>query len=101
MIVGIATGFETHRGACGTGHYLLTRLIGGLIASGVDAVHPLHDGQMIVLLVSIVVNITLFALPLVILRLFVAGNRYVVTLFLWTVLFLSSYFFFFPTAVCP
>src|SRR5437764_28993 len=100
-IVGIASFSGTRTGACGTGHYLLTRLIGGTLVRVVDTMHPLRNGEPYSLAAAVLLNVAMFLVPAFVLRAFVTGNRYFVLLLLWFGLFTASYFFFFPTTVCP
>src|SRR5438045_3849569 len=101
LIVGVASFFGRQTGACGTGHYLLTRLIGGTLISIVDSMYPLRYGDILSLISAVIFNMVLFLVPASALRIFVSGRYYSVVLFAWTALFLASYFFFFPTRDCP
>jgi hypothetical protein len=101
IAVAVASLFSRKTGACGTAHYLFFRLSGALVANAITELWDTPYAAAIERGAGIVLNVAAFCL---IVRLWyrkAPDKWYGTGVIVWTVLYITSYFFFFPTLDCP
>src|ERR1041385_6692529 len=101
VIVGAAGLANPKVGGCGTCHYLVFHLLGGLVVSALDAVHSFRGERFVADAVSTVLNATLFLAVASFWYIFSPRRWFVLGLLLWTTLYLTSYFFGIRASECP
>jgi hypothetical protein len=99
--VSVAALFSRRTGACGTAHYLFFRLFGALIANAITTIWDTHYGTAIEQAAGFVLNVAAFSAIARLWYIKAPEHWYRVGLIVWTVFYLGSYFFFFPTRDCP
>ena len=100
-VVTVASFFSRKTGVCGTAHYLFFRLLGGVVVEAVTAVWQTQYERAIEQAAAIALNVGAFSLLMRLWHRKAPREWFVVGLIAWTALYVTSYFFFFPTRDCP
>jgi hypothetical protein len=97
----VASFFSRRAGACGTAHYLFFRLMGGLVAELIVDFSGVELGTLIEKPLAILFNVGVFVLLIRFWKRRAPARWHLIGLVALTVLYLASYFYFFPTRDCP
>ena len=96
-----ASFFSRRTGACGTAHYVFFQLLGGAIVSTVEELWQSRYDELIARGLAVVFNVGAFLLLSRVWYRRAPHRWFVVGLVAITALYVTSYFFFFPTRDCP
>lgn len=99
VAISLATLLTPKIGRCGSGLYLLSRILAGqaLLSTGISAIQT----QAVGLLVAMLINAAAFSVPALVWHYNAPRNRYVAGLMIWAAVYLIAYFFLFPAPDCP
>jgi len=99
--VAVAALFARKTGACGTGHYVLFQLLGGMLVSLVEEIWQSRHDRAIADVLAYVLNVGVFLLLIGTWYRKASPGRYLIGATALTAIYLLSYFFLLPTVDCP
>jgi len=100
-IVAVAVMFHRRTGACGTSHYLIFQLLGGMLVSIVEDFWRSRYDALAGQVLAYLLNVGLFVLLIRLWHRKASERRYLLGLIALTAAYLCSYFFLLPTVDCP
>jgi len=100
-VVAVASFLERKAGACGTAHHLFVALGGSVAANMITAVIGEKHLRGIEYGAAVILNVAVFAALTRIWYRKTSGAWHSIGLVAFTLLYLASYFFLFPTRDCP
>ena len=99
--VAVAALFSRKTGACGTGHYVFFKLLGGMLVSLVEEVWQSRYDRIIADVAAYLLNVAVFCALVRVWYRKASQGRYIWGALALTGFYLLSYFFLLPTVDCP
>src|SRR5207249_4617642 len=100
-IVSVASLFQPRTGACGTAHYMLVQLLGGMLASIKEEIWVSSYDRTIANWSAIAINIALFVVAVRLWTVKAPERWRTAGLLVLTMLYVASYLYMLPTKSCP
>jgi hypothetical protein len=100
-VVAVASFFTRKTGACGTAHYVFFQLLGGAVVETLEDLWVTKYDDLAARSLAVLLNVGVFAAFVRVWFVNAPRKWFVVGLLALTALYLTSYFFLFPTRDCP